>query len=230
MTDIDFGYSRENDRIMRGSRRKNNSMRKFSFLIVILLLIIGGFAAWWINGIMPADPSNQKTQSFEVTQGEGVREIANELKAQGLIKDPIIFFLLIKQKGVGEKIQAGEFQLSPSMSAGKIADDLQLATDDVRITIPEGKRAEEIAIIFKDHFPGYQSSWERQLIAQNGYLFPDTYSFHKDSDIGTLISTMEDNFAKKYASISNGQKTSLSKAQIVTIASIVEREAKFPED
>src|SRR5258708_4281252 len=135
-------------------------MKKFSFLIVLLVLIVGGLGAWWINGITPADPSNHNTQSFEVTQGEGVRQIANELKAQGLIKDPIIFFLLIKQKGVGEKIQAGEFQLSPSMSAGKIADVLQLATDDVRITIPEGKRAEEIAALFKDHFQGYQPSWD----------------------------------------------------------------------
>jgi UPF0755 protein len=226
----DFGYHAERSRVGRGSSRNNNSMRKFSFLIVLLLLLIGGLAAWWINGITPADLANQKTQSFEVSQGEGVREIANELKSQGLIKDPIIFFLLIKQKGVGEKIQAGEFQLSPAMSAGKIADVLQLATDDVRVTIPEGKRAEEVAAIFKEHFPSYQAFWEQQLVAQNGYLFPDTYSFHKDSDITTLISTMEDNFAKKYASITGGQTSKLTKAQIVTIASIVEREAKFPQD
>lgn len=230
MSERDFGYSAERSGMSRRTAQNNNSMKKFSFLIVLLVLIIGGLGAWWINGIMPADPSNPKTQSFEVSQGEGVREIANNLKSQGLIKDPIIFFLLIKQKGVGEKIQAGEFQLSPSMSAGKIADELQLATDDVRVTIPEGKRAEEIAAIFKDRFQNYQPSWDQQLIAQNGYLFPDTYSFHKESDITTIISTMEDNFAKKYTVISNGQSTKLTKAQIVTIASIVEREAKFPQD
>jgi UPF0755 protein len=205
-------------------------MKKFSFLIVLLVLILGGLGAWWINGISPADPSNHQEGSFEVSQGEGVRQIANDLKAHGLIKDPIIFFLLIKQKHVGEKIQAGEFQLSPSMSASKIADTLQLATDDVRITVPEGKRAEEIAAILKEHFSNYQDSWQQQLVLQNGYLFPDTYSFHKDSDIGTIISTMEDNFAKKYAGISEGQRTSLTKAQIVTIASIVEREAKLAQD
>src|SRR5258708_7091316 len=161
-------------------------MRRFSFLIVLLILIIGGLAAWWINGITPANLSDHKERTFEVSQGEGVRQIANNLKAQGLIKDPIIFFLLIKQKNIGEKIQAGEFQLSPSMSAGKIADILQLATDDVRITIPEGKRAEEIAAIFKDHFSAYQDSWEQHLVANEGYLFPDTYSFNKASDINTI--------------------------------------------
>ena len=230
MTGTDFGYHSERSRVSRGTARNKNSMKKFSFLIVLLILIISGLGAWWINGIMPANPIDTKMQSFEVTQGEEVREIANALKSQGLIKDPIIFFLLIKQKGVGEKIQAGEFQLSPSMSAGKIADILQVARDDIEVTIPEGKRAEEIAAIFKKHLPNYQSSWEQQLIAQNGYLFPDTYSFHKNSDITTIISTMEDNFVKKYVSVSNGQSKSLTKAQIVTIASIVEREAKFPQD
>ncbi len=205
-------------------------MRKFSFFIVLLILVIGGLGAWWINGISPANPTYKNARTFEVTQGEGVRQIANDLKAQGLIKDPIIFFLLIKQKNIGEKIQAGEFQLSPSMSAGKIADILQLATDDVRVTIPEGKRADEIAALFKEHFSNYQDSWEQQLVAQEGYLFPDTYSFAKGADSNTIISTMEENFAKKYASISDGQKSTLTKAQIVTIASIVEREAKFPQD
>lgn len=204
-------------------------MKKFFFLIILLILILGGFGAWWINGISPVDPSNPKTQIFEVSQGEGVKQIANDLKTQGLIKDPIIFFLLIKQKNVGNKIQAGEFQLSPAMSAGKIADILQLATDDIRITVPEGKRAEEIADILKAHFPNYQESWRQQLVANEGYLFPDTYSFDKAADINTIIVTMENNFTKKYNSIPSGTG-SLSKAQIVIIASIVEREAKFPED
>jgi len=205
-------------------------MKKFFFLIVILVLIIGGLGAWWINGTMPANATEQKTQTFEVSQGEDVREIANNLKAYGLIKDPIIFYLLVKQKGIGGKIQAGEFQLSPSMSAGKIADVLQVATNDIRITVPEGKRSEEVAEILKTHFSNYQSSWEQQLVANEGYLFPDTYSFDKGSDINTIISTMEDNFIQKYAQISVGKNTKLTKAQVVTIASIVEREAKYPED
>ena len=208
----------------------NKNMKRFSFLIVLVLLIIGGLGAWWINGITPVSPTDKTLRSFEVSPGEGVRQIANDLKAQGFIKDPIIFFLLIKQKNIGEKIQAGEFQLSPSMSAGRIADVLQLATDDVRITVPEGKRAGEIAQILKAHFANYQSSWDQQLGANEGYLFPDTYSFDKNAGISIIISTMEENFAKKYASVSDGQKSNLTKAQIVTIASIVEREAKFPQD
>ncbi|HWY80134.1 MAG TPA: endolytic transglycosylase MltG [Candidatus Sulfotelmatobacter sp.] len=205
-------------------------MKKFFFLIVILILVIGGLGAWWFNGTTPANSADQTIKTFEVIQGENVRQIANNLKMQGLIKDPITFYFLVKQKGIGDKIQAGEFQLSPSMSAGKIADILQLATDDIRITIPEGKRAEEVSAILEAHFSTYQPSWKQQLIVNEGYLFPDTYSFNKNVDINTIISTMEANFIKKYDSIPDGKKSSLTKAQIVTIASIVEREAKFSED
>ncbi|MGH2639745.1 MAG: endolytic transglycosylase MltG [Rhabdochlamydiaceae bacterium] len=205
-------------------------MKKFFFLIILLILILGGIGAWWINGVSPANPGISKTQTFEVSKGEDVRQIANNLKAQGLIKDPIIFYLLVKQKGIGSKLQAGEFQVSPSMSAGKIADVLQLATDDVRITIPEGKRAEEIADMLKSHFPNYQSSWEQKLVANEGYLFPDTYSFNKDADIDTIIQTMKDNFEKKYAGIPDGKRSKYTKEELVTIASMVEREARYPQD
>jgi len=205
-------------------------MKKFFFLIILLILIIGGLGVWWMNGTSPANPSDQKKETFEVSQGEDVRQIANNLQAQGLIKDPVIFYLLVKQEHIGGKIQAGEFQLSPSMSAEDIANILQVAIDDVRITIPEGKRAEEIAEILRGHFKNYNSSWVQQLDANEGYLFPDTYAFDKNADITTIISTMTENFNKKYASLPIGKKQNLTKAQIVTIASIVEREAKFSQD
>jgi len=212
----------------RNTRKR--SMKKFFFLIVLLILVIGGLGAWWINGTAPADSADQKTQTFEVSQGEDVRQIANDLKAKGLIKDAVVFYLLIKQEHIGGKIQAGNFQLSPSMSAGKIASVLQVAKDDIRITIPEGKRAEEIAGILKEHFQNYNPSWNQQLDVNEGYLFPDTYAFDKNADITTIIATMKDNFYKKYASIPDRTKSTLTEAQIVTIASIVEREARFPQD
>ncbi len=204
-------------------------MKKFFFLIILLTLIIGGFGAWWINGTAPTDSADKQERVFIVDQGEGVRQVANKLKTQGLIKDPVIFFLLVKQQGIEGKIQAGEFLLSPSMSASKVANVLQTATNDFRVTIPEGKRAEEVAAILQKHFLNYDPSWEEQLIANEGYLFPDTYSFAKDATIDTIIMTMKKNFEEKYASIPQGTR-SLTKEELVIIASMVEREALFDED
>ena len=219
--------SRNFDSRRRGNGRK--TMKKFSFLIVMIVLIVGGFGAWWINGTSPADPANTTRKNFEIAKGLGVRQVANNLKEQGLIKDPVVFFLFLKQQGLDGKVQAGDFVLAPSMNASEIAQALQVGTSDIHVTIPEGKRADEIADILQKNLPNYKESWRAQLVAQEGYLFPDTYSFPKDADIDTVIKTMKDTFDKKYASIpQTGNK--YTQAQTVIIASMVEREAKFEVD
>lgn len=205
-------------------------MRKLSFLIVMLALVFGGLLVWWQSGLAPANPADKTQKMFVIQQGKGVREIANELKDAGLIKDPIVFFLMVKENRWDNKIQAGEFYLSPSMSAQQVAKALQVGTFDTRITIPEGKRADEIADILQQHFSSYSEDWRPQLEAHEGYLFPDTYAFRKDVDLNTVITTMKNNFEKKYDSISGTRKNTLSKAEIVNISSLVEREARFPED
>lgn len=205
-------------------------MKKFSFLIVFLVLILGGVLAWWINGTLPPNPADTTKKSFEIKKGENVREIASHLKSEGLIKDPVIFFIVIKKMGLDSKIQAGDFMLSPSMSADKIARALQVGTSDLSFVIPEGKRAQEIADKLSDTFLTYDQSWRGKLILNEGYLFPDTYSFPKDATIDQIIEVMRTNFEKKYESISTNSTTSLSKEQIVIIASMVEREARHDSD
>jgi len=205
-------------------------MKKISFLVVILILVAGGFLAWWINGTLPPTPSDKSPKGFAVKRGQGVREIANNLKSEGLIKDPVIFFIIVKKLGLDQKIQAGDFSLSPSMNAVDIAKALQVGTSDLRVVIPEGKRAEEIADILKDRLGSYQESWRASLVLYEGYLFPDTYSFPKDSTIDQIITIMRNNFEKKYNSIPPNNSTRLSKEQVVIIASLVEREAKRAED
>ena len=196
----------------------------------MLVLILGGIGAWWINGTMPANGSDTTYKTFSINKGEGVRQVANNLKTQGFIRDSIVFFLMVRQLGLDGKIQAGEFRISSSMNAEQIANTLQTATNDLRVTIPEGKRAEEIADILSTEFPNFDNSWRSQLVAKEGYLFPDTYSFPKDATIDTIISTMTNNYKTKYESLQGGRKKDLTEKEIVTIASLVEREARHDED
>jgi UPF0755 protein len=203
-------------------------MKKFSLVIVFLILITGGVLAWFINGSSPVSPHDKTTKTFSVKKGDTVRGIANNLKTQGFIKDPVIFFLIVKQLGLDEKLQAGDFLLSPSMNATKIAKSLQTGTYDVQVVIPEGKRAEEIADILRDRVVTYDNSWRDRLVEHEGYLFPDTYSFSKDVTIDEVIEIMRDNFEKRYTSIPNN--STLSQKEIVTIASMVEREARHDQD
>jgi UPF0755 protein len=201
-------------------------------LVVLGLLIIFSviILVWWQNGLQAANASDKTPKIFIVKSGEGVREIANNLKTNGLIKDPIVFFLLTKLQGIDKKIQAGDFRLAPTMSAQEIATNLTHGTLDIWTTIPEGLRATEIANILKAKIPSYNDSWISELQANEGYLFPDTYLIPRDADINMVLSLMKSNFQKKYDTVRDTKQTVLTDAQTVTVASIIEKEAKFAED
>ncbi len=199
-----------------------------TLILGLVLIIIGSL--WWINGSLPANPLDKSPKIFIVKKGEGVREIANNLKAQGLIKDPIVFFLTTKEKGLDKLIQAGDFRLYSYMTAGQIAESLTHGTLDIWVTIPEGLRAEEIANILEKQMPSYDPSWNQELNKNEGYLFPDTYLLPRGASVDQIITIMRKNFQNKYDSIASTQTTNLSEAKTVIIASIIEREAIFEED
>ncbi|MBI4078892.1 MAG: endolytic transglycosylase MltG [Candidatus Levybacteria bacterium] len=199
------------------------------FVIFTFFILLGVF--WWINGTSAVNNENRNEKIFVVRPGDSIRDIANRLKKEGLIKDPIVFFLLVKQLGLDGKIQAGSFRLSPSLNATDIAQNLTHGTLDIWITVPEGKRAEEVLAILKEKIPTYQNSWEQDFTAHEGYLFPDTYLIPVNADSNLIITIMRNTFDQKYKELEPlVEKSSLSKDEIVTLASLIEREAKLEED
>lgn len=205
-------------------------MKRLLTVIVFLVFISSTAFVWWKNGTMPANPNDHTAQIFVIDKGEGMRKISNDLKSKGLIKDPIVFFLLTKKLGLDTKIQAGDFRLNPSMSAYDIAQNLTHGTLDIWVTVPEGNRAAEIADILEKSIPTYQPSWRTILATNEGYLFPDTYLIPRDATIEQVVALMKNNFDNKYASLSGPQSKVFTKNEIVTIASLVEREARFASD
>jgi UPF0755 protein len=205
-------------------------MRKL--VVVLVILVVFGILAlfWWENGLLPANSSNHTPKIFIIKQGEGVKIIANNLKAEGLIRDSIVFFLLARQQGLDKQIQAGDFRLNPSMSANQVANNLTHGTLDIWVTIPEGLRAEEIANILKNKIPSYKENWRQTLDQNEGYLFPDTYLIPRDADINLVLSLLKNNFQQKYLSVKQTKTTNLSDADTITVASIIEREAVYAED
>jgi UPF0755 protein len=204
-------------------------MKRIYITVAILLVIIGITAVWWINGTSPANPKNNTAKIFIVEKGQGLKAISKNLKDQGLIKDSVAFFLLTREMGLDSKIQAGDFRLFPSMSAKQIANELTHGTLDVWITVPEGQRADEIAKTLKEKMPNYDPSWDKVLEENEGYLFPDTYLLPREADINTIVSIMRNNFDTKYKTLDTS-KTDLTQDQIVTLASLIEREARVDTD
>ena len=197
--------------------------RLTAVLILLIILIIGGIL-WWKNGVSAANSKSKDSIIFVVAKGDGIREISNGLKEKGLIKSSVVFFLLVKQLEIDKKIEAGDFRLSPSMTAQEIAENLTHGTLDIWITVPEGKRATEIAETLKEKIPTYDFTWANILAGQEGYLFPDTYLIPKDAVIGIIVNQMRGNFDQKYATLDTAN-TNLTKEEIVILASLIEREA-----
>lgn len=205
-------------------------MKRLTTLIIIITAAIIFGAVWWKMGTSPVNAQDKKEYTFVVGKNESVREISNRLSEEGFIKDRVAFFVLVNfVLDVDKNIQAGDHRLSPSMNAREVAKSLTLATNDIWVTIPEGLRAEEIADILKEDITTYKESWREELAENEGYLFPDTYLVPKIAEIDQIITILKSNFETKYATI-DSSKTDFTKSEIVTIASLVEREAKHASD
>jgi UPF0755 protein len=204
-------------------------MRKLLVVIILILVVSAGVFFWWNNGLTAVNKNDKSQKFFVIPKGTPIRTVGNELKAQGLIRDPVVFFLYIKRNNLDRNIQAGSYKLSPSMDLSKIMDTLGHGTIDIWVTIPEGLRSEEIAKILEENIPTYQNSWVESLKNEEGFLFPDTYLIPKDATIDSVITIFENNFYQKISSLGL-TKDSAGLKRTIIIASLVEREAKFADD
>lgn len=198
------------------------------FGILLLILFIG--SVWFNEAVSPVNPQDTSPVIFVINQGDPIKSVASNLKKEGLIRDPLAFFILVKQKGVEKYIQAGDFRLSPSMSASEVIDELQHGTVDVWVTIPEGWRNEEIALLLARELSVPENEFLK--LAEEGYMFPDTYLIPRQASASGAAELMRRNFDKKVTEpLANDIKaSSLSLHEIITMASLIEREAKHDED
>jgi len=186
--------------------------RLFIFLILFLLLLFTGF---WVLA------SQEKL--FSVERGQNVFQIGRNLEKEGLIKSRLFFNFYVLITGNVKKLRAGDYYFSSSMSASEIAK--KIITGDIAtitVTIPEGWTVQQIEEHFGFKLPG----------AMEGFLFPDTYRFSVKVSGEEVVKAMKENFDKKITpelrkEIARQGKTIF---EIVTMASMVEKEVRAKED
>lgn len=215
-------------------------MLKKSLLTVISLLFLSLTATvgayWWINAGRAIDSNDKITYEFVVPKGQSVTEIASRLKLAGLIRTPLYFKVIVNfNLDLKGKLQAGSFKLSKSQTPKQIASILTKGSDDQQVTLIEGLRQEEIYLKLVDQGIAVDSaSWLEQVKGQQieGKLFPDTYFIPKTSNSAQVIKILTTNFNKKVIQPfqNDVSLTGLDLNQTLTVASLVEREARYSAD
>ncbi|MFN2114969.1 MAG: endolytic transglycosylase MltG [Anaerolineae bacterium] len=198
--------------------------------------------------------------AFEIGDGESLQSVADRLQAQGLVRDGESFRMLARVEGLDTGIQAGMHILRASMTAEEVLRELQVgAADSVTVTLLEGWRIEEMAdamaaagVADRDEVVGLARAGgagaesgsigrasarphvsERPAGASlEGYLFPDTYQLEPDAGAEAVISRLLDTFEARIAGElpGVGPASTMTTHEIVTVASIVEREAAVDDE
>jgi UPF0755 protein len=185
-----------------------------------------------------------------VPRGASIARIGRILAAKRLIRSATAFRLAARVRGSFD-VKAGIYTLSPSMSTGQILDALKKGAPEelVRLTFPEGftleqvaERVAELKSVRADEFQRLAMMRGRTFSASfrppdnlEGYLYPDTYDFRPDDTERDMIETMLETFDRKVvqelsADFAASAKRGYDLYQIVTLASLVEREARVKKD
>ncbi len=126
-------------------------MKCLSIILLILIIVVLLACLFVYQGIYsPKEPGSAETKNFLVKQGEGAKEISINLKEQGIIKYSSLFRIYALFQGKAEKLQAGEYKLSPGMNIPEIVDKLASGESVKKtITIIEGWNLKDIGWYFE---------------------------------------------------------------------------------
>jgi UPF0755 protein len=191
------------------------------------------------------DPDDSSKQVVTVPPGATAADIGTDLQQRGLVRSALVFRMAVEQAGVGSKLAAGDYELSRSMTTPEIVQ--VLARGQVKrglvATIPEGWRSEQIAdrlqatgvssredflraVAAPETVPGVNLLPEPTPRGLEGYLFPETYEVAQAVPGSRAAELMVRMFQQRLGSALRTNGTSLTPYQVLTLASIVEREAK----
>ena len=258
--DYDKYDNQENQEVRRKrrrSRRHKNSGCAGTMVYVIAVvgasLVISLAAIFTANDVF-AFVKDNAMQQFYVSENTKLADLAKDLDKQGIINYGTVFKAYLAVKGdSADDVLAGEYQLNPSMDYGQIIDKLtnSSSSDTLQITIPEGYSVAQVRQLLLDNHVCTADALDKVLNQYpfkhdflqdekpveegwlEGYLFPDTYEIYKgNGSVVDTVNKMLNNFASRYGSeITDGaNELGRSMHDIVTVASLVEREAQRDDE
>lgn len=224
---------------------KKTKVLSFGFVSLILAagLTISFFAYQFLWTGMGTDSTEIL---FDVSPGANLTQIVTDLQDKGFVRNANLFLLYARLRKMNSKLKVGEYALNKTMNADQILSTLASGKSVTRnFTVAEGLTIFDIAEIFEKS--GYGTKEEffklvrdkefiRSLLGEDlesleGYLFPETYKITKFETMKSIVSQMVKRFLviwTKYDDLAKQQKW--TRNQVMTFASIVEKETGAPTD
>jgi len=212
--------------------------------VFLVILVIGGGYFYWSALTSPYKGFAGPKKDVEVRKGLRSATILRHLQEEGILRDPYVPLIYMKLVRRGDSMKAGVYEFTNAMSAADVVD--KLVRGDVilkSVTIREGLDRFTIGRMFAAEGLGRVAEWDKttadpelirdlapEATSLEGYLFPDTYKFNPGTPARTIVMAMVQNFRKHFGGEMAYITTGLTLHQTVTLASIVETEARLPQE
>ena len=242
-----------NSEKIRTGENRNSGKASFGLVLVLLIaVIIAGAGYKYIHGIgEPLDSSSQEKISVDIPSGSGTAAIGRILEEDGVIKSARQFKIKSRMDKNDGKYRTGVYELSPSMDMDEIMQILMDGSQNtLRFMVPEGYTLKQIADRFAETGNGtaedflnetqngdFDFEYNDQMVdgekRYEGFLYPDTYEIYKNESAHGIIQRMLTRFEQVYDAAADETTVDTSKYSVfdlVTVASLIEREVKLDEE
>lgn len=224
--------------------RINRAGRTWLLVLLAGALILAILQIWWI--VVPAPLVRLGPQIVEIPPRQGLFQVAERLKEAGVIRSSAGFILLAGLRGAARSLKAGEYEIPQDATPVTIL--TLLVSGKVRphsIVFPEGAtirdiarlleaerlvRAEEVLRLSRDR--GFLQALGIEANSLEGYLFPDTYSFAKGMTAEEILARMAHRLRERVTPeiLAKTRERGLTLHELLTLASIIEKEAVEPDE
>ncbi len=205
-------------------------------LILCAVLLVAGVFFWWNQSL--SAPSRDATKvTVTIAKGSSGEAIGEKLYTSGVIKSELAFKLYLRMNNLASKIPVGQFEIPKNLSVSQVIEVLQKGPTLIWVTVPEGLRHEQLPDRFitalnltGEKADAFYTEFLSLAADEDGYLYPDTYLIPKDLKAPAAVTLLKTTFQKKYQSLTKNTPIELTDNEIVTLASLIERETlKGPE-
>lgn len=227
---------------------KGSGLKRAAILAALFLFVIAGICTWWLAryAYSPGPIHDNESVVVVIEKGASVKQIGETLGLAGLIRYDIRFPIVARLSGDSSRLKAGEFRLETGKSVLETIRSLVHAkVVQHSITLPEGLSGKEMALLFEKQGLCDSNSYlalmrnstfikklgMEKVRSLEGYLFPDTYYFTRDQKGAEHFVTLQvKRFHEVWQELVEGVAAPVDMGNIVTLASIVEKEAGTPAE